>query len=62
MVDLATASDEQRKKNNNTLYELTQKGDPIWVISSMRTLLAFPTVRGMGRAKVVDEPPAVPAF
>lgn len=26
------------------------------------TLFEFPTVKGMGRAKVRDEPPAVPAF
>ena len=27
---------------------------------SMTTFVAFPTVSGIGRAKVVDDPPAVP--
>lgn len=40
----------------------TQNGDPISVMSSTMTWDAFPTVSGTGRAKVVDEPPAVPAF
>jgi len=38
----------------------THMGEPISVRSSMRTLEALPTVRGMGRAKAVEEPPAVP--
>ena len=29
-------------------------------MSSMTTFVAFPTVSGIGRAKVVDDPPAVP--
>lgn len=40
----------------------TQKGEPISWMFSTTTLVALPTVRGMGRAKVVDEPPAVPEF
>ena len=38
----------------------TQKGDPISVRSSTRTFEALPTVSGTGRAKAVEEPPAVP--
>lgn len=38
----------------------TQEGEPISVRSSMRTFEALPTVRGTGRAKAVEEPPAVP--
>ena len=29
-------------------------------MSSMTTFVAFPTVSGIGRANVVDDPPAVP--
>ena len=29
-------------------------------MSSMTTFVAFPTVSGIGRAKVVEDPPAVP--
>lgn len=43
-------------------FELTQNGEPISKIFSMRTFVAFPTVRGTGLAKVVEEPPAVPVF
>ena len=42
--------------------QLTQNGEPISIRSWMRTLVELPTVRGIGLAKVVEEPPAVPAF
>lgn len=41
---------------------LTQNGEPINLRSSTTTLVAFPTVNGIGRAKVREEPPAVPEF
>lgn len=42
--------------------KLTQKGDWTILRFSTTTLVAFPTVRGIGRAKVVEEPPATPEF
>jgi hypothetical protein len=32
------------------------------LMSSTRTLVALPMVRGIGRSKDVEDPPAVPAF
>ncbi len=40
----------------------TQNGEPICRMFSTTTLEALPTVSGMGLAKVVEDPPAVPAF
>ena len=40
--------------------KLFQNGDPMYVKSSTKTLLAFPTVSGIGRAKTLEELPAVP--
>ena len=40
----------------------TQNGEPICLMFSTKTFVAFPTVSGMGRANVVEDPPAVPLF
>ena len=49
-------------ERNTQQAKLTQNGEPICLIFSTKTFVAFPTVSGMGRANVVEEPPAVPLF
>lgn len=51
-----------RKGNTNIQIPHTQKGLPIWWMFSTRTFVELYIVSGIGRAKVVEEPPAVPVL
>ena len=54
--------DNERLQQPMPRNEHTQNGEPICLIFSTKTFVEFPTVSGIGRAKVVDDPPAVPVF
>lgn len=49
-------------EGNIACIGLTQNGEPICVMSSTTTFVEFPTVRGIGRANVLEDPPAVPVL